>query len=266
LLLDVDNEHDTDASPTLELLLAAFRKLPVSMLWLDETLPESNRWKSFYNALEQRRSKIVIRPRWQVGRVEIGGDWRAYQSAWSRKHRQNMAHCLRQLTHLGDLRLKLLSDFALGEAAQWMRRGLEIENLGWKGAAGSSVLKTPGMEAFFVRQAELLADARQLELAFLESAGRPIAFIYGQTAKGVFHSAKIGYDPAFADYSPGQLLRYFLLERFHHENGRKALDFLGPITESHAAWQPQTYTVARLAASLGHPVGKMAVAAYKCWR
>lgn len=147
-----------------------------------------------------------------------------------------------------------------------MRRGLEIEDLGWKGSAGSSVLKTPGMEAFFLRQAEMLAAEGQLELAFLESAGRPIAFIYGQTAKGVFHSAKIGYDPSYAEYSPGQLLRYFLLERFFNESGRKAIDFLGPLTESHAAWRPQPYTIARLAASLGGHVGDAAISAYRRWK
>jgi CelD/BcsL family acetyltransferase involved in cellulose biosynthesis len=177
-----------------------------------------------------------------------------------------MARAIRQLSHFGELRLRLISTFAPGEATPWMRRGLELEDLGWKGSAGSSVLKTPGMEAFFSRQAEMLAAEGQLELAFLESAGRPIAFIYGQTAKGVFHSAKIGYDPAYAEYSPGQLLRYFLLERFFNERNRIALDFLGPLTESHASWQPQSYTVARLVASLGGRIGDAAISAYRRWK
>jgi hypothetical protein len=258
--------HDTASSRVLKLLVSALAVLPVSLLWLDEILPESNRWKCFRSALDRRGRKTLVRPRWEVGRVEIAGDWRAYQSSWSRKHRQNMARAIRQLSNFGDLRLRLISTFAPGKAAYWMRRGLEIEDLGWKGAVGSSVLQTPGMEAFYLRQAELLAAEGQLELAFLESVGRPIAFIYGQTAKGVFHSAKIGYDPLFAEYSPGQLLRYFLLERFFNEGGRKGLDFLGPLTESHAAWQPQPYTVARLAASLGSPIGNAAISAYRRWK
>ena len=258
--------HGTAECPILDLLLSALAKLPISLLWLDEILPESQRWKAFLEECGRQRAKMVLRPRWQAGRVEIGGDWRAYQSSWSRKHRQNMVRCIRQLSHFGKLELRLLSELAPGEAARWMRRGLEIEDLGWKGEAGTSVLKTPGMEAFFLQQAELLAREKQLELAFLESAGRPIAFAYGQSAKGVFHSVKIGYDSSYADYSPGQLLRYFLLERFFNENGRKALDFLGPLTDSHAAWQPRLYTVERLAASLGHAVGKMAVAAYERWK
>jgi CelD/BcsL family acetyltransferase involved in cellulose biosynthesis len=262
LLLD----PNAGVEQTLDLLLSALVALPVSLLWLDEVLPEMNRWPAFSEGLNRRGMKTLIRPRYSAGRVEIGGDWRAYQASWSRKHRQKMARCIRQLSHFGDLDLRLFSDFEPGEAVRAMRRGLEIENLGWKGEAGSSVLKTAGMEAFFLRQAELLARDNLLELAFLESAGRPIAFAYGQTAKGVFHSAKIGYDPAFAEYSPGQLLRYFLLRRFHHESGRRALDFLGPMTDSHAAWRPREHAVARLAASLGNLTGKMAVAAYRHWR
>jgi CelD/BcsL family acetyltransferase involved in cellulose biosynthesis len=262
LLLD----PDFDGEQTLDMLLSALAELPVSLLWLDEVLPETNRWKVFFEGLNRQGLKTLLRPRITVGRVEIGGDWRAYQASWSGKHRQKMARCIRQLSHFGAIELRLLSEFAPGEAARAMRRGLDIENLGWKGEAGSSVLKTEGMEAFFLRQAELLAREKHLELAFLESAGRPIAFAYGQTAKGVFHSAKIGYDPAYAEYSPGQVLRHFLLRRFHHERGRKALDFLGPMTESHAAWRPREYAVMRLAASLGNPTGNMAIAAYRRWR
>ena len=59
----------------------------------------------------------------------------------------------------------------------------------------------------------------------------PVAFAYGLTAKGVFHSIKVGYDRDFAEQLPGQLLRYYLLERFFADPERKALDFQGPMTE-----------------------------------
>ena len=58
-----------------------------------------------------------------------------------------------------------------------------------------------------LRQSRQLAQWGQLELAFLECGEQAVAFCYGLTAKGVFHSLKIGYDPAYADCAPGQLLR-----------------------------------------------------------
>ncbi|MGA2797885.1 MAG: GNAT family N-acetyltransferase [Thermoguttaceae bacterium] len=255
-------DFSIDVKQVSQLLLDALRECNLPLLWLDEAILETARWQVFMRAVADNHLKNVVRPRWQVGRVRIDGDWQACQARWSRKHRQHMAWLARQLARQGEVRLVLLSQLAPDEAAMWMRRALEIENLGWKGRSGGSVVSVPGMSEFFIRQARQLAAWGQLELAFLHCGGRPIAFCYGQIAKGVFHSAKVGYDPRYARFSPGQLLRYFLLERFYAEPGRAAIDFLGPMTESHAHWRPDTYTVARFAVALS-PLGRMALWAYE---
>jgi CelD/BcsL family acetyltransferase involved in cellulose biosynthesis len=258
-------DFSADVKQVLQLLLDALRECNLPLLWLDEAILETARWQVFMRAVADSRLKNVVRPRWQVGRVRIDGDWEACQARWSRKHRQHMAWSARHLARQGDVRLVLLSQLAPDETDLWMQRALEIENLGWKGQGGGSVASVPGMSEFFIRQARQLAAWGQLELAFLQCGGQPIAFCYGQSAKGVFHSAKVGYDPRYARFSPGQLLRYFLLERFYTEPGRAAIDFLGPMTESHAHWRPDTYTVARFAVALS-PLGRMALWAYKMKR
>ncbi len=230
-------DFSADVNRVMPALLDALRQCNLPLLWLNEAILETARWQAFIRAVSECRLKNVLRPRWQVGRVRIDGDWEAYRARWSRKHRQHMAWSARQLAGDGDVQLILHSHLAPDETALWMRQALEIENLGWKGRSGSSVASVPGMSEFFIRQARQLAAWGELELAFLHCGDRPIAFCYGQTAKGVFHSAKVGYDPRYARFSPGQLLRYFLLERFYTEGGRVAIDFLGPMTESHAHWR-----------------------------
>ena len=259
-LLDTSNSPDQAA----DLLCLTLTQCRWPLLWLDETIFPSSRWQTFKLAIDGIVPKCFLRPRWQVGRVRIQGDWQSYQASWSRKHRQHMSWSARQLARQGEVRLVLHSRFGPGEAASLMRHALEIEDLGWKHRAGGSILSAPGMSDFFIRQAEQLAAWGQLEMVFLYCGSRSIAFVYGQSAKGIFHSAKIGYDPEYARFSPGQLLRYFLFERFHAEAGRVALDFLGPLTEAHAHWRPETYTVSRLAAAL-NPLGRMALWAYKHW-
>ncbi len=254
-----------DANCTLPMLLDALVDCNLHLLWLDEAILETERWQAFMQAAAQRRLKNMVRPRWQVGRVRIEGDWDACRARWSRKHRQHMAWSARQLAREGDVRLKLLSRLSPDEAAVWMRQAFLIENLGWKGQSGGSVAGVPGMSDFFISQARQLAAWGQLELAFLQCGGRPIAFCYGQSGKGIFHSAKIGYDPQYARFSPGQLLRYYLLERFYEDRSHTAIDFLGPLTESHEHWRPERYTVARFAAALS-PFGRMALWAYKIKR
>jgi CelD/BcsL family acetyltransferase involved in cellulose biosynthesis len=258
-------DQSADADRVMDVFFHAMAQCDWPLLWLDEAILEAPRWRIFAQGIDKRRIKKVIRPRWQVGRLRIDGDWAACQARWSRKHRQHISWLARQLEKEGKVELVLHSRLAPDQAALYMRQALEIENLGWKGQTGGSVLSRPGMSAFFIRQAEQLAAWGQLELAFLQCGGQTIAVCYGQNAKGVFHSAKIGYDPRFARYSPGQLLRYFLLKRFFSEQGRAAIDFLGPMTESHAHWRPETYTVARLAVAL-RPIGRAALWAYEHWR
>jgi CelD/BcsL family acetyltransferase involved in cellulose biosynthesis len=261
LLLDATDEGTSTSA--LHALATAVSRLPWPLLWLDEAVLDAPCWQQFRQALLQAGATVAEHPRWEVGRVEIDHDWPAYRARWSGKHRQQMAQATRRLTQRGDVRLALQSRLAPGDVAAAMQQCFEIEDRGWKGAAGSSVLRAPGMAAFFIRQARQAAQWDQLELAVLHCGARPVAFSYGLSAKGVFHSLKTGYDPDYAPQHPGQLLRCYLLEQLFADPERKALDFLGPMTESHAAWQPTPYMVGRLAVAPRGLMGRMVVRAYR---
>lgn len=259
----VPEQTEMPAPLVLDALATAIRELPWPLLWLDEIVLDAPRWRQLGTALLRAKMATAEHPRWRVGQVPIVGDWSAYKARWSRKHRQKMAWAARRLARQGDVRLVLHSQLAPDQVTTQMHRAFELEDHGWKGTAGTSVLQSLGMPDFFLRQAQQAALWGQLELAFLECGDRTAAFAYGLTAKGVFHSLKISYAPEFAEVSPGQLLRYYLLERFFAEPGRKALDFQGPMTESHAAWLPENYTVGRMAVATGPLPGRLAVGTYR---
>jgi len=206
---------------------------------------------------------VHAHPCYQVGRVDTTGDWQAYRRSWSRKHRQQMAAAARRLAKRGTVRLEVLTDLHPDEVERPLRLGFELEKRSWKGAAGTAVLSVEGMFDFFLQQARQLAARGQLELSFLYCGTTTVAFAYGQRAKGVYHSCKVGYDPQFGSCSPGQLLRYYMLERFFSLPEYQTLDFLGPMTEAHAHWRPETYTVGRLAVGLPSLRGRALVAAYR---
>ncbi len=259
LLLEADDAVDE----ALRALAVGIRETGVPLLWLDEATLDAARWRQFQQTLSRGGMTVAGCRRWLVGRVEIDHDWPAYKARWSRKHRQKMAQAARRLGERGNVRLDVRSRLAPHEVETAMRQCFEIEDRGWKGEAGTSVLRTPGMAGFYVRQAEQAARWGQLEIVTLHCGGRPAAFSYGLSAKGVFHSIKVGYDPEYAEYHPGQLLRYYLLERFFADPERKALDFQGPMTEAHAAWQPERYAVGRVAVAPRGLAGRLAVLAYK---
>lgn len=251
-----------DLERVLDLLVAAMRRLPWSLLWLDEAVLDASRWTALQQALSRAAIPSLIHQRYQVAWLPIEHDWETYRQTWSGKHRQKMARCWRRLEETGDVHLVTLTEFAPAEVETWVRRGFEIEDRSWKGPTGSSVLRVPSMFGCFVRQAQQLAQWGQLELSFLQCGQQPIAFAYGSSAKGVYHSCKIGYDPDYAAFSPGQLLRYCMLRQFHSNPERKALDCQGPLTDAHLKWRPAYYTIGRLAVAPGC-VGRALLGAYR---
>ena len=259
LLLD----ETIDPQATLAALIAALRKTSSPLLWLQEASLDAQRWQLLQQVCAVSRATLATHPCYQVGRVVIDHDWDAYRARWSRKHRQAMAHSLRTLSQRGDVRMMLQSQFAPGEVTAVLQECFELEDRGWKGQSGSSVLRQPGLLDFYKRQAELTAEHQELEVARLYCGEQLIAFSYGLSAKGVFHSTKIGYDPDFACEHPGQLLRHLMLERFFSEPARKALDFQGPTTEAHAAWLPERFSVGRFVLATDSLPAQLAVAAYR---
>jgi CelD/BcsL family acetyltransferase involved in cellulose biosynthesis len=261
LLLDADAPADA----VLDLLVDGLRRVPWPLLWLNDVEIESSRWLALAEALKRRGMPCDIRAHSRVGRLPLERCWPAYRARWSRKHRQNMAASIRRLESLGTLRLRRVQPRRAGDVEQALREAFEIEHRGWKGGAHTSVLSTPGMFGYFVAQARQLGRWGQLEVAFLELNERPIAFIVAQTARGVFYSCKIGYEPALADHSPGQVLRCLLLESLSADATIGAVDFQGPLTDAHHAWRPESYLIGRLGVALGL-TGRMALTAYRLLR
>lgn len=242
LLLDPDCELDR----VLVHLLDGCAALPWPLLWFDLVNISAPQWRAFCAAAFALGVRTERHDLYRIGQVEIGDDWQAYQSTRSRNHRQQMRRRLRQLERTGHTELHVRNQFQGGELHELLRIGFEIEDSGWKGDAGTSVLRSPGIFDFYCRQATDLARAGQLELAFLIHDQQPIAFEYGWTAKGVYFSPKVAYDEEFAPYSPGQLLRWSLLRHFHECPNRRLVDFLGPLANATAKWATQSYPIARL--------------------
>ncbi len=261
LLLDAS----ADADAVLDRLVDAARGLPWPLLWLNEAVPEAPRWQAMLRACERTGMRACYHERFRVGRVEIAKDWTAYQKGLRKNHRQGMHRALRRLSEEGNVQFEMQSRLNEAEIEPWLREAFELEDRGWKGLAGSSVLRTPGMFPFFVRHARQLAEWGQLETASLRLNGALIAFVYGYRAKGVYFAHKISYNPRFAEFSPGQLLFRHIFERLHDEEEVRTVDFMGPMTQAMARWRPSTYGVGRIAMAPRHWLGRTALYAYRRW-
>jgi CelD/BcsL family acetyltransferase involved in cellulose biosynthesis len=263
LLLD----ETANVASALDCLLAGARKLPWQLLWLNDAVPEAPRWRAFLAVCDRAGIAASTHERFRVGRVEIDGDWESYQRRLPKNHRQQMARCLRRLADQGDVRFEMRSNLDPVEVEPWLREAFELEDRGWKGEAGTSALRSPGMFDFFIRQSRQLAEWGQLEAASLQLNGNLVAFVHGFRSGGVYFAHKIGYNPQLAGFSPGQLLFNHILEQLHSDGATRALDFLGPLNQSLSRWRPATYGVGRIVLATGGLPGRAAMYAYQhVWR
>jgi CelD/BcsL family acetyltransferase involved in cellulose biosynthesis len=256
-----------ESNAAMDLLAAAIAALPWHLLWLNGATPEAPRWQSLLRACQRIGISTHSHEQWRVGRIEIDGDWNTYQKQLPKNHRQAMIRAARRLASEGNLQFELLAQFEPASVEPWLREAFEVENLSWKGLSCTSVLRTPGMFEFFAAAARQLAQWGELQGAALRLDGRMLAFMYGYHAKRVCFAHKIGYDPSFSAFSPGQLLFYHLLERLYTDGETRALDFMGPITQSISRWRPATYSVGRVTMAPRRLLGRAAMLAYKhVWR
>ena len=247
-------------------LVEGLRDVPWPFLLIRYVRIESPGWRALLSAINQAGGAAFAHRTHSVGRVALPNDFDAYMASRSGNHRRHMRKADRRIEREGGAELRVLDRLPPSDVRAALQEGFDVEDRSWKGPAGTSVLRTPGMCEYFIRQAELLAARRQLYLVFLLHRARPIAFEYGWRARQTYFTPKIGYDQAYARYSPGQLLLYNLFRRFTAEPRPPGIDFDGPLADATEQWSTETYTVGHVALSCRPVTGRGWVGGYRLLR
>ncbi|HIQ22120.1 MAG TPA: GNAT family N-acetyltransferase [Planctomycetes bacterium] len=237
--------------------------LPRPLAWLEVVPYRTPSWQKLLGAVAQSGASLDIHVRGRCATLSLADDFHAYLATRDGRHRYNLRRNRRRLEQLGTLRTRVITELAASEVERELARAFDIEHRSWKGRRGQSVLATPGMFGFFCRQAETLAGQGSFRLAFLEVAGQPVAFEMGSCGKGVYHSAKIGYDPVYRRYGPGQLLREELIRWLHQQPGHVGADFHAQPVGAAGRWANGSYPLARVVVASGRLWGAACLAAYR---
>ena len=230
----------------VDLLAKGLPTLPWPLVWLDGINPHAAAWRKLLPAIERAGMVHEFREDHQVGLVEIRHDWPAYEASWTKNHRKNMRRTWERLQQAGQVSVAVHSEIEPHQVEPLLRRAFEIEDRSWKGPAGTSVLRSPGIFEYFLAQGRQLAQWRQIEICFLELDGQAIAFEYGYRAHDVHYSHKVSYDERFSQFGPGQLLMMELLKRLQDEPQIRWLDCLGPMSDAVSRWTDHSYPTGRL--------------------
>jgi CelD/BcsL family acetyltransferase involved in cellulose biosynthesis len=252
LLLD----EAADLAAIAERFAEAICSVPWPLLWFEMVPYHAKRWRSLAEALARRGVEVDGRPGFEIGRVSLQESFDVYLAGRSKNLQRSIRKDLKRLEGEGQVELRLLDHLEPEHVDGALRRAFALEDSGWKGQAGTSVLRNAGVLEFYRRQAEHFARHASLRLAFLECGGRAIAFEMGWFGKGVYHSFKAGYDEDYRKFGPGHLLRYLLIEAGCADPNLRFIDYQGPINRALASWATETYAIGRLAISPPRIVSK----------
>ncbi|MEM8837396.1 MAG: GNAT family N-acetyltransferase [Pseudomonadota bacterium] len=202
------------ASLLMQHLTAIFKK-PFLLTDLDKRIFEA------ISANDKLHSVLLEDDERAVIETQLSGD--AYTKATlSKQRRKSLERRFRRLSEAveksGNPALQILSSDDSFDAA--FDAFLALENAGWKGRAGTSLLSNP-VSATFARQA--VSTAREkgaVEIAYLHAGERLVASLVVFKAKEKRFAWKIAYDEDLSSFSPGvQLLSRYARQVADTEGG-----------------------------------------------
>jgi CelD/BcsL family acetyltransferase involved in cellulose biosynthesis len=188
---------------------------------------------------------LARRDGWRTGQwiapaspyIRLGCDYDSFFNGLSDSCRFNLNKRYARLQRHGPVDVEIVTERDRIDEA--MRDGLRIEAAAWKGARGTAMLSDPAVAEFYIRFAKREADLGELRLTFLRLGGKRIAFNYLLESRSKLYAVKIGYDPEYHAYSPGNMLLNLLL-RDACGKGIEEYDLLGGDDEWKFEWTKET--------------------------
>lgn len=177
----------------------------------------------FHAALMQAAGRHAVVDRWQRAALRVEGTYAAWaDAALGAKRRKEFRRLKNRLAEQGVL---TVSSLAPGDdVGPFAEALLQVEGSGWKGQRGTAIATQPDLAPAFHSVCANLHAAGALRFWQIGLDGRAIASLYAIVEGDRAWLGKIGYDEAYAKYSPGVLLILEATERLFAEPGLKLVD------------------------------------------
>lgn len=140
------------------------------------------------------------------------------------------------------------------------RRALEdvlrLEAAAWKGAAGTAIKCNPRLVAFYTALARVFGRKGGLSMTFLRARGARVAAQFALEDATTLHLMKVGYDPEYAHFGPGQILvRETAADAA--SRGLQRYDMLGQDTAWKTKWTSQVRSHVQIVIYAPSPGGRV---------
>jgi len=166
--------------------------------------------------------RYAIFPAYQRHYIEIEGSYGSYLGKFSNKTRQTWRRKLSKLERANGGPVRWRAFRRAEEMPEFHCLACQVAKTTYQEKLyNSGILDTPAFRDQLERNAR--ADLIRGYVLFLNQ--RPIAYNYCYAIDGVLVSSKIGYDPKFAQLSPGTVLFHLILETLFGRDRFRQFDF-----------------------------------------
>jgi hypothetical protein len=169
--------------------------------------PDDSTAEALDLAFADRGATWIHRKRWERAALELGGP---PAPAPSKNQRKKLRRSRRMLEPLGPMRWRAISE--PGAIPDAIDAFLALEHMGWKGTGGSSLRASQQREVWFSEVARSFATERRAVFTQLFFGDTLVASSANWLSGGSGFGFKIGWNPAFADASPGVLHEHAFIE------------------------------------------------------
>lgn len=256
-------DPQADVGGALRLIASTLHKLSWPIYRFSQVRCESPRWRQFIELLDETGLCAESRPNFEVKFVDVPNHWDSYRQSWSKDHRQRVSRMFRRLREQGAVRFRHCIPKDRVEAEPLLLRAFCVEDRGWKGRAGTSLLRTRGIADYVLRMSELLTPQRELEIALLELNGEVISCQILWNSKGILHGYKGSYDERFQRFGPGHLLIHEILRDACETQRVRGYDCLGPNNPALNLWRGSTYLTGQFTVARQQWLGRALLFAYQ---
>jgi len=154
--------------------------------------------------------------------VHLPATFEEYVAKFQSSTRHKLEQEVRKLNRAFEGQLCLHRVTERAQLPAFLKEAERLSALSWQGTRLGKVLRAESAEA---ERLGALADRGWLRGYLLCGGEKPLVFLIGRQADGIYHADQTGYDPQWAKYAPGKVLLYLLMKDLYAANTPEWLDF-----------------------------------------
>lgn len=168
--------------------------------------------------------KVCLQPSWFSPHLIIEEGWENYFNSRSGNFRSFIKRKTKKLSQQGDLRFETFTQ--VEEVNELQKRLFSVADKGWAAKQETAISSTPASRSFYEGLTKLANQKGWLYCNTLSLNGVPIAFEYNLQYNQKIYNLKLGFDEKLSDYSPGIILKSYVLQEVF-TRGFREYDFSG---------------------------------------